>query len=149
MADYLDKIEEGLAIAQPEIVLPWNLKKSNVFDELDGVNIVNENYYTLGIILDGLPFINCAGLHFDEEKLSEIELFDNEKRCVKAKADDVFDAHQILLESFFGTPCRNRLSEKIRDVDKEYRWRFKRVTIIHKLWDRFGLEEKLTIRIKS
>lgn len=42
MADYLDKIEEGLVIAQPEIVLPWNLKKSNVFDELDGVNIVNE-----------------------------------------------------------------------------------------------------------
>lgn len=99
--------------------------------------------------MDGLPFINCAGLYFDEEKLSEIELFDNEKRCVKAKTDDVLDAHQILLESFFGTPCRNRLSEKIRDVDKEYRWRFKRVTIIHKLWDRFGLEEKLTIRIKS
>ena len=89
-----------------------NWKKSNVFDELDGVNIVNENYYTLGIILDGLPFINCAGLHFDKEKLSEIELFDNEKRCVKAKADDVFDAHQILLGSFFGTPCHNRLSEK-------------------------------------
>lgn len=138
MADYLEKIDKGLVIAKPEIVLPWKLKKSNVFDELDGVNIVNENYYTLGIILDGLPFINCAGLHFD-----------NEKRCVKAKADDVFDAHQILLGSFFGTPCRSRLSEKMRDVDKEYRWRFKRVTIIHKLWDRFGLEEKLTIRIKS
>ena len=38
---------------------------------------------------------------------------------------------------------------KMRDVDKEYRWRFKRVTIIHKLWDRFGLEEKLMIRIES
>lgn len=55
--------------------------------------------------MDGLLFINCAGLHFDKEKLSEIELFDNEKRCVKVKTDDVFNAHQILLESFFGTPC--------------------------------------------
>ena len=52
MADYLEKIDKGLVIAKPEIVLPWKLKKSNVFDELDGVNIVNENYYTLGIILD-------------------------------------------------------------------------------------------------
>lgn len=91
------------------------MKKSNVFDELDGVNIVNENYYTLGIILDGLPFINCAGLHFDEEKLSEIELFDNEKRCVKAKADDVLDAHQILLERFFGIGkiFRNAMPQQI------------------------------------
>lgn len=27
MADYLEKMEEGLVIAKPEIVLPWNLKK--------------------------------------------------------------------------------------------------------------------------
>lgn len=70
--------------------------------------------------MDGLPFINCAGLHFDEEKLSEIELFDNEKRCVKAKADDVFDAHQYYWKDFSerhaATDYRKKSGMLIRNI---------------------------------
>ena len=79
MVDYLQEINNGLIIEDPKILLPWSLQKKDVFDKINCINIVNENYYTLRIVLSGISFINCAGLHFKKERLSEIELFNNEK----------------------------------------------------------------------
>ena len=54
-----------------------------------------------------------------------------------------------MLETFFGESSRNILLEKFKGVTKEYKWKFRYVTIIHKLWDRFGMEEELKIYINS
>lgn len=149
MVDYLQEINNGLIIEEPKILLPWGLQKKDVFDKINCINIVNENYYTLRIVLSGISFINCAGLHFKKERLSEIELFNNEKYWAESEIANIFNTHQLVLETFFGESSRNILLEKFKGVTKEYKWKFRYVTIIHKLWDRFGMEEELKIYINS
>ena len=94
-------------------------------------------------------FINCAGLHFEKERLSRIDLFNNEKSWSESEIGSEFNNHQLVLENFFGEPSRNKLLEKFKEVNKEYKWKFGRITITHKLWDRFGMEEELKIYINS
>lgn len=149
MVDYLEEINNGLIIEKPKILLPWSLQKKDVFDKFNCINIVNENYYTLGIVLSGISFINCAGLHFEKESLSRIDLFNSEKYWSESEINNIFSNHQLVLENFFGEPSRHQLLEKFKEVNKEYKWKFKYVTIIHKLWDRFGVEEELKIYIYS
>ena len=149
MVDYLKEMDNGLIITKPEILLPWSLQKKDFFAKFKSINIVNENYYTIDIVLSGIFFINCAGLHFEKDKLAEIELFNNDKKiCSESEIDNIFNNHQLVLENFFGKPSRNKLLEKLKDIHKEYKWKFGHVTIIHKLWDRFGMEEELKIYIK-
>lgn len=147
MVDYLKEIDNGLIIEEPKIILPWSLQKKDFFDKFKDINTVNENYYSIKIVLAGIFFVNCAGLHFEKERLSEIDLFNNEERWSELEISNVFSNHQLLLENFFGEPSRNKLLEKFKEVNKEYKWKFKHVTIIHKLWDRFGMEEILKILI--
>lgn len=147
MIDYLKEINHGLIIEKPKMVLPWNLQKKDFFDKFKFFKTVNENYYTIKIVLSGIFFINCAGLHFEKERLSKIDLFNNEKSWPESEIGNVFNDHQLVLENFFGKPARNILLEKFKGVNKEYKWKFRHITMIHKLWDRFGMEEALTIYI--
>ena len=149
MVDYLEKIDRGLIIEKPKILLPWDLQKKDIFDKINGIKIkvVNEKYYTFKIVLSGISFINCVGLHFEKERLSEVELFNNEEYWRESEIEDVFCNHQLVLESIFGIPYRNKLLEKLKGLNKEYIWKFRCVTMIHKLWDRFGMEENLRIYI--
>lgn len=149
MIDYLKEIDNGLIIEEPKIVLPWSLQKKDFFDKFKFIKTVNENYYTIKIVLSGIFFINCAGLHFEKEMLSKIDLFNNEKSWPESEIGNVFDNHQLVLENFFGEPSRNKLLEKFKEVNKEYKWKFGHITIIHKLWDRFGMEEELKIYVNS
>lgn len=145
MVDYLKEIDNGLIIEEPKIVLPWSLQKKDVFDMINSINIVNENYYTLKIILSGISFISCAGLHFEKEMLSKIDLFNNEKYRSESEIVDVFNNHQLVLENFFGKSNRKCLLSKFKGINEQYKWKFRYVTIIHKLRDRFGMEENLEI----
>ena len=149
MTDYLKEIDNGLIIEEPKIVLPWSLLKKDFFDKFKCFKTVNENYYTIKIVLPGIFFIDCAGLHFENDRLSEIDLFNNEKSCSESEIGNVFSNHQLVLENFFGKPGRNKLLERFKGVEKEFKWKFRRVTIIHKLWDRFGMEEELKIYINN
>ena len=107
MVDYLKEIDNGLIIEEPKIVLPWSLQKKDLFDLINSINFVNENYY------------------------------------------NNFNNHQLILENIFGKPSRNKLLEKFKEVNIEFKWRFRYVTIIHKLWNRFGMEEVLNIFINK
>lgn len=149
MINYLKEINNGLIIERPKILLPWGLLKKDVFDKINGIDVVDKNYYTIRIVLSGIDFINCAGLHFKNERLSEVDLFDSEKYCSESEIGNTFNTHQLVLEKFFGKASRNKISEKFKGVNKEYRWKFKHVTIIHKLWDRFGMEEVMKIYINN
>lgn len=149
MVDYLKGIDNGLIIEEPKIVLPWSLQKKDLFDLINSINFVNENYYTFKITLSGIPFINCVGLFFEKDRLSKIDLFNNKKYWSESKIGNNFNNHQLILENLFGKPSRNKLLEKFKEVNIEFKWKFRYVTIIHKLWDRFGLEEVLNIFINE
>lgn len=149
MVDYLSTIEKGLIIENPKIVLPWNLQKKELFDKFKDINTVNENYYSIKIVLAGINFVNCAGLHFEKEKLTQIDLFDDTNSCTETAVGKIFDSNQSVLENLLGKPTRNKLLEKLKEVYKQYKWQFGHITIIHKLWDRFGIEEVLKIYINS
>lgn len=146
--DYLKEIDNGLIIEKPKIVLPWTLQKKDLFYKISDISKVNENYYTLNVVLPEISFVNCIGLHFQNERLSEIELFNNEKMGAEPEIGNIFKNHQLILENSFGVSRRNKLSNFFKGCNKEYRWQFKHITIIHKLWDRFGMEEVLKIYIK-
>ncbi len=148
MTSYLENIDNGLIIEKPETILPWNLQKRNVFDKFPDITMINGNYYTLKIVLSEMPFINCVGLHFEKERLSEIELFNNEKYYSESEINYVFNSHQGILEKLFGKSKKNKLAEKLYGFQEEYRWKFKHATIIHRIWDHFGMEENLLIHVK-
>lgn len=149
MVDYLKEIDNGLIVEEPKVVLSWNLQKKDFFDMINSISVINENYCTLKIKLSGISFINCAGLHFEKERLSKIDLFNNEKYCSESEIVYIFHDHQLVLENLFGKSSRNCLLDKLKGVSKEYKWKFRYITIIHKLWDRFGIEENLQIFINS
>lgn len=65
--DYLKEIDNGLIIEKPKIVLPWTLQKKDLFYKISDISKVNENYYTLNVVLPEISFVNCIGLHFQNE----------------------------------------------------------------------------------
>ena len=112
MVDYLEEIDNGLIIEKPKIVLPWGLQKKDSFDMINNINVVNENYYTFKIVLTGIYFINCAGLHFESERLSKIELFNDKKDRSELESGNIYNNHQLVLENLLGKARRNCLLEK-------------------------------------
>ena len=106
-------------------------------------------FAVLGQVKLSIFVVLHGSLHFKKERLSEIDLFNNEKYWSESEIANIFNTHQLVLENFFGESSRNMLLEKFKGVNKEYKWRFRYVTIIHKLWDRFGMEEELKIYILS
>lgn len=65
--DYLKEIDNGLIIEKPKIVLPWTLQKKDLFYKISDISKVNENYYILNVVLPEISFVNCIGLHFQNE----------------------------------------------------------------------------------
>lgn len=151
--NYLKEIDNGLIIEEPRIILPWNLQKKELFNLSNNISVISENYYVLKIALFKIPFINSAGLHFVNEKLSKIELFNDQKKCSPFEINDIFNNNQIVLESLFGKPNKNRILwrmfTKVNKNDIEFTWKFRCITLTHKLWDRFGVEENIIISINS
>ena len=142
MKDYKSIIDKGLLTENPPALLPWQSTKKELCEIFGNIKKVNENYFTIQVSLPQIPFFDCIGLHFDGEILSKIELM-----CLSAaspdKIKDRFFTNQILLEKTFGRPKKCFLKKLfIQDSGTEfYEWKFANVSLVHKLWDRFGMEE--------
>lgn len=144
MANYLEEIYKGFAIDKPDIFLPWSASKDAILSLDKNFKKINKNYFILVVELYNLPFIEKIGVHFENNKFSVLELIC--KKYSKNIHDSFFD-HQVILEKIFGKPiscfpgfsCITKASSN--DIIKK--WRFNDVTLIHKLWDRFGTEERL------
>jgi hypothetical protein len=147
MADYLEKIYEGLILEEPKTIIPWDLKEKDVFNKLEGVSKMAENYYSLEVKLADIPFIDCIGLQFKKGWLSSIDLFFIEENCSEEERAIRFDEYQAVLKNLFGRAHRKLFSEWLNGYVKVYEWKFLYISMIHKLWDRFGLEENLSINI--
>jgi hypothetical protein len=92
-------------------------------------------------------------MYFSEkDKLTEIDLTNVNNKGDGESAKCSFEEVQAIFEKYFGKP--SKLSAiiyhftKMNKDDVRHIWRFKNITIIHKLWDRFGLEENILIRYK-
>lgn len=152
MVDYLEKINTGLAFEKPEIFLPWNLRKEDFPEMVDSADIIKEGdqSYMLKITLYDIPYIDRAivGFGYAEDRLSVIKLFDHrgysEDDTVK-----YFYEIQSVLRKLFGRPRRNILHEKLMYIEREYKWKFRNITIVHKLWDRFGMQDDFYIYINK
>lgn len=152
MASCLDKIDLGLLIERPNIVLPWNASKNEILGLDKEFQKIVENYYTLKVSLQNFSFMDSLGLYFENNKLSKIELYNGHKSDEGNLQDEFYD-HQKIFEQCIGKPSKQlaitKIFTRVNKDDREYKWYFKYVTITHKIWDRFGLEEKMIISIKK
>ena len=152
MANHPEKFDSGLIVANPKIFLPWRASKDEILALTNEIQIVREDYYTLKVSLLDIPFVEYIGLDFEGNRLSKIRLLYQPKNTMGGSLLDIFNSHQTILEQCFGKPPRqstiSRFFTQMNKGDVEYRWQFKRVTVIHKIWDRFGLQEDLEIHIK-
>ena len=61
-----------------------------------------------------ISFVNCIGFHFQNERLSEIDLFNNEKMGAEPEIGNIFKNHQLILENSFGVSRRNKLLDFLK-----------------------------------
>lgn len=148
MANYLEEIYKGFAIEKPDIFLPWSASKDEILNLDKNFKKINDNYFILVVELYNLPFVEKIGVHFENNKFSVLELIC--KKDSKNIHDSFFD-HQVELEKNFGKPISRfpvfSFVTKVNRNDIIKKWRFNDVTLIHKLWDRFGIEECLEFLI--
>ena len=151
MSIYLNQIDYGLVIEKPKLILPWNLQKKEIFEIIHNINVINSNDFVFKATLSEMPFINCIGLHFANDRLSKIVLSSDEINSNEVNLYDIYGEHQLVLENLFGKPRKNCFFEKmftqVNKGDMEYKWKFRNITLKHKIWDRFGLEENIEIYI--
>lgn len=151
MSETFQNIENGLRIEKPKIYLVWDMNKDNILKLTDNFVQVNDSYYTLKARLFSIPFVDYLGIHFSENRISKIEMFSNNINN-NFNIEDTFYEHQKNLEKNIGKPMKQSIFSVFRENDKReqiYRWKFKNIELIHKLNDRFGLEERLEIVMKS
>lgn len=143
-------IEDGIYLETPKIYLTWDTHKDSVIALNDSFELVNDSYYTLKVKLSNIPFVDYLGIHFNDDKISKIEMF-NKHENVNDIANVFYD-NQTILEKSIGKPIKQSFSSVLfrgeKKKIKHFKWKFKNIELIHKLWDRFGLEERLEIIIK-
>lgn len=150
MANYIENIDKGFFIEESGIFLPWSARKDEILSlDLDFAG-VNNNYYTLNIFCHELPFVKKLGLHFRDSTFKILELICTNEALTLIES---YNNHQYILEEVFNEPVRhNQFLNSIFNMNKDdiiNKWNFKYVVLTHKLWDRFGIEERLEFFIKE
>lgn len=151
MNSFIKSLEHGLLLDEPNVFLEWKSTKNDILKKIDNLNIVNENYYTFKTRIKYMPFVNQIGLLFKRQNIIKATLFNDE--MLKYSENELikkFESKQILLENLFGKPNKTCFLVKIFTQDKgstEFKWKFKFGALVHKLWDRFGMEENLEFRL--
>lgn len=152
MSRYLEKIDLGLVIEKPNIFLPWSATKNEVLNLNKEFENPSKNYYTLKVRLYDIPFVENLGIQFIDDSISKVDLYykhESEKDNIR----DNFSRNQKILEQQFGKSSRQSYIEKFftkqNKADEEYKWQFKQIKIFHKIYDRFGLEESVSILVRK
>ncbi len=137
-------ISKGFQIDNPNILVSWDIDEKILIDLFQGNKLkhVTTGYYTTNCTsLNGL---NCMiGFHFEPRKngkLKELEFF----RESYSNQQESFDNFQTHFENSFGKPNN---SSKGNDGFNNYSWRINNIQIFHYVYDRFGSEEHMGIKI--
>lgn len=148
----LENIYEGLKLDKPEVLIPWNLTNDQVEDlNLAGKFVHNKSIYDFDATINLLPFVKKIGFVFENKYLSTISLYSNddfERNGLNIKKS--FEDHQKCLNSVFEKKGKEVFFfPHMSEEDEKYKWSFKKIVITHHLWNRFGLQINLIIKIKK
>lgn len=154
--DKRDPFLSGLTIDEPSALLPWSATEAALPILPNGWEYkkVGEHYYTLPVLAFDRLFSGCLGLHFDTNgKWERAEFFEPDRKS--SESEEIvasFEKMQRTLESYMGKPSRSFSAifdrMKRNKNEKKFTWNFRDVKVIHSIWDRFGLEDRLEIVIK-
>lgn len=146
------KIEDGFQIDEPNIFIPWRINEDELkalfsekksFSDQNPLIYVTRGYYTTSCVsLGGLK--HKLGFHFEPRKngvLVELEFF----RKSYSDQKESFDDFQKYFEQNFGKPTAKSESD---EWFPNYRWKLQKIEIIHCVFDRFGPEEHMRIKLK-
>ena len=153
-----DEFVLGLTVDEPSLFLPWSLIEKDLPELLKGYKyekVTDHYYYARSVTLFDKQLHGDIGFHFNwHGKLEMLELnsadidYSNEAALFRS-----FEKVQKTLEKRFGKPSKLAsilyFFTKTNRHDKEYVWKFKKVKLIHTIFDRFGMEEHLMICIKD
>jgi len=143
--------EEGIKINNPNISILYNEPKSLILSKTNDFIKIFENYYTLKVSLfEGL--IDCdMDLHFNDEKLVEIE-FCKPNPVKRKDANLHYKEIQKYLEDNLGKgeeiPNVLDFINQTKSDQLKVKWELEGVTIIHKLIHELTYEESVIIKIK-
>ena len=166
MNNYLKDISLGISVGDPPIFIQWGTNKNEILENLRKIGILEAggNHCIVKVNLFN-DFESYPLFMFDNMKLSKIillreegirdgyHLYDHES--YHKNPEDIriaFLERQASLERYFGRPSLQSpiisYFARANKGDKKYKWRFRNITIVHSMWDRFGMEEEVTIHIK-
>ena len=140
----------GFKIDEPDVFVPWDVNEdllgSLIGDRLRVVlkkkpsPIGDYTYYVVTCkSLDGLN--HKLGFHFKDGNLYKLEFFRKSAQDIKGS----FEEFQRYFEKGFGPPLKQL---GISEGFPIYEWTFGKITILHWVNDRFGLEEHMEITRK-
>ncbi|MEM6554078.1 MAG: hypothetical protein AAF750_18325 [Planctomycetota bacterium] len=137
-------IADGFQLEQPDTFIPWGIDEERLKELIThGLRHVTEGYYTIsGKSLGGLE--HMLGFHFTPRKcgqLLELEFF----RSEYSSWDESFRDFQNRFEAKFGKPTS---VEPGSEKWPSNTWELPGATITHCIFDRFGLEEHMTIQAR-
>ena len=136
-------ISAGFQVEQPAVFVPWGITPAQLLDLAGGLTEVTRGYYTARCVsLGGLS--HQLGFHFYPAvggRLTELEFF----QVFATPLSESFETFQLHLEATFGPP---KQTEAGSAGFPAHTWRFRRVRIVHSVFDRFGLEEHVRIQHK-
>ncbi len=153
-----DRFDLGLTVDEPSLFIPWFLTEKELSSLLNGYKYkkITDHYYWLSsVVLFDKQFYGDVGFHFNGEgKLAILELnsadsdYSGEEAILQS-----FEKEQKTLEVCFGKPSKLAkilyFFTKTNRQNKECVWNFKKVKLIHTLFDRFGMEQRLQINVKG
>ena len=153
-----NKLILGLTLDEPSLIIPWTLTEmqlSELQNRCEYKKVADHYYYVTAVTLFDKQFCGDVGFHFNYEgKLQTLELnsadidYSSEEALLHS-----FKKVQKTLEVYFGKPSKLAkilyFFTKTNRQNKECVWNFKKVKLIHTLFDRFGMEQRLLINIKG
>lgn len=137
-------LRTGFQIERPNVFIPWDIKQNELRELFEGKELrqVASGYYTSKCTC--LGNLSChLGFHFNLVKsgtLKELEFF----RDDYSNPEESFDEFQNHFTSNFGNPSH---VSKGSEGYQNFEWRFGNIQILHFVFDRFGPEEHMRIRM--
>ena len=135
-------LNDGFIIEKPSLTIPWGLSKSQLTRLLEshGLQTITPDYYVLSCTsLSGLA--HHLGFHFDRDCGTSkywLELFRPNRAVIK----ESYAESQRHLEETFGPPTMIQAGE---EGFPYHQWQAGLYRVTHKVYERFGLSESITI----
>jgi len=147
------QLYDGIYFDEPAMFIPWSLEEKDLLSSnflWEVVNEKNHNYKLSGKINNEAIICNCY-LYFLDGRLRSIRIHRNSgyfegKEYISAKRQSFREIDQFLVKNLGKPHLLGRLYSKL--TEPSYTWETQAITVKHSLYEHFGLDEELVIKIK-